>query len=724
MAVVASTLTTVAVFFPLVFVQGVAGQLFKDQALTVSIAMMISLVVSLTLIPMLSSVKAKAPMAFAADPQDDTPAWRQAWAFVKELFRTPRNAWRSQRIRSLPAKLSRPLTALWLVPVLIVAAALAIAVALPVWILAVVFATLAVPFVFLAPWLLTMLTLGGVFSFRVSRSKGGGLLTWIAEQAIRPYNWAAARYHAILPAALRNPWLVLGSAAAAFFLSLAVLPLLGADLIPQLAQDRFEMTARLPSGTRLVDTDAVVRAFQTEYRDDPDIKAMYGVTGTGTRLDASPTESGENIAKLSVVLNHYSPEKEAAVTERMRKTATRFPGMEVKFGRPQLLSFSSPLEIEVRGASLPEIEAAARKLARRMQDREHFADVKTTVQDGYPEIQILFDQERAAALGLTDRAIADQMVRQVRGEVATRYSFRDRKIDVRVRARESDRSSVDAIRNLIINPQSPTPVTLGAVAEVRETLGPSEINRVEQDQVAIVSANLRDVDLGTAVAEVRQMVREEPLGAEIQLTFGGQSQELDASQKSLMFAFGLAIFLVYLVMASQFESLVHPFVIMFSVPLAIVGATIALFMVGSPISVVVFIGLILLVGIVVKNAIVLIDKVNQLREEGLNKRDAICGAAESRLRPIIMTTTTTLFGFAPLAFFAGEGAEVRQPMAITVIGGLLVSTLLTLVVIPVVYDLMDRRGDAWYRERGRRHRGEMDDAPMDPIAAENAEGAV
>ena len=719
MAVVASTLTTVAVFFPLVFVQGVAGQLFKDQALTVSIAMMISLIVSLTLIPMLSSVKAKAPMAFASDHQDDTPAWRAAWEFVKELARAPKNAWRSDTVRSIPAKLRRPVTALWLLPLLIVAAALVIAVALPVWILAVVFATLAIPFVFVVPWLMTMVTMGGVFSFRASRTQGGGLLTWLAERAIRPYYWAAARYRAILPAALRNPWLVLGSAAVAFFLSLALLPLLGADLIPQLAQDRFEMTARLPSGTRLVDTDAVVRAFQKEYRDDADIKAMYGVTGTGTRLDASPTESGENIAKLSVVLNHYSPEKEAAVTERMRATATRFPGMEVKFGRPQLLSFSSPLEIEVRGTSLPEIEAAARKLARQMQDREHFADVKTTVQDGYPEIQILFDQQRAAALGLTDRQIADQMVRQVRGEVATRYSFRDRKIDVRVRARESDRSSVDAIRNLIINPQSPTPVTLGAVAEVRETLGPSEINRVEQDQVAIVSANLRDVDLGTAVAEVRQMVREQPLGADIQLTFGGQSQELDASQKSLMFAFGLAIFLVYLVMASQFESLVHPFVIMFSVPLAIVGATIALFLVGSPVSVVVFIGLILLVGIVVKNAIVLIDKVNQLREEGLNKRDAICGAAESRLRPIIMTTTTTLFGFAPLAFFAGEGAEVRQPMAITVIGGLLVSTLLTLVVIPVVYDLMDRRGDAWYRERGRRHRGELDEEP-----AANFEGAV
>ena len=669
MAVVASTLTTVAVFFPLVFVQGVAGQLFKDQALTVSIAMVISLIVSLTLIPMLSSIKAKPPLAFV---DEEVP---------ESIFTALGNTLRKRRFTAwIPAVSGRI-------------------------------------FGFLKKF--WNLTLGRLFSaimpavLKFVLVQFPAFITWVAGIAIKPYDVAAKRYHEILPGALQRPWLVLGSAAAAFVVSLGLLSTLGADLIPQLAQDRFEMTARLPSGTRLSDTDALVRAFQQAHQNDPEIKALYGVSGTGTRLDASPTESGENVAKLMVVLNQYSPEREAAVTERMRATASKYPGVEVKFGRPQLLNFSSPLEVEIRGSNLPAIEKAARRLAVRMQERPQFADVKTTVQEGYPEIQIIFDQERAAALGLTDRQISDQIVRQVRGEVATRYSFRDRKIDVRVRARETDRASVEAIRNLIVNPQSENPITLGAVADVKETLGPSEINRVEQDRVAIVSSNLRDVDLGSAVAEVRRLVAEEPLGTEIQLSFGGQSEELDASQNSLMFAFALAIFLVYLVMASQFESLLHPFVIMFSVPLAIVGAALALFIVGSPVSVVVFIGLILLVGIVVKNAIVLIDKVNQLRDEGVPKRQAICDAAESRLRPIIMTTLTTLFGFAPLAFFAGEGAEVRQPMAITVIGGLIVSTLLTLVVIPVVYDLMDRRGDEWYRERGKRHRGELEAHPVD-----------
>jgi len=296
-------------------------------------------------------------------------------------------------------------------------------------------------------------------------------------------------------------------------------------------------------------------------------------------------------------------------------------------------------------------------------------------------------------------------VRKVRGEVATEYSFRDRKIDVLVRAREADRNSIEAVRKIIVNPESDRPVTLDAVADVVSTVGPSEIHRVDQERVAVISSNLRDIDLGTAVKEVEAMVAKDPLGADVRMHIGGQGEELDSSIKSLLFAFGLAIFLVYLVMASQFESLLHPFVILFTIPLAIVGAVLALWLDHSPISIVVFIGMILLVGIVVKNAILLVDKVNQLREQGVPKRDAIHQGAVSRLRPIIMTTLTALFGFAPLAFFGGDGSEVRAPMAITVIGGLLVSTLLTLVVIPVMYDLLDRSSDVKWRERGLRAAG-------------------
>ena len=224
----------------------------------------------------------------------------------------------------------------------------------------------------------------------------------------------------------------------------------------------------------------------------------------------------------------------------------------------------------------------------------------------------------------------------------------------------------------------------------------------------------------------------ETIAPEVGMHIGGQGEELGESLRSLLFAFGLAVFLVYLVMASQFESLLHPFVILFTIPLALVGAVLALMLTGSPISVVVFIGLILLVGLVVKNAIILIDKVNQLREAGVAKREALVEGARSRLRPIVMTTLCTLFGFLPLALAFGEGAEVRSPMAITVIGGLLVSPLLTLVVIPVVYDLLDRKSDDFYAERARRARQDaaaaaaliehdqdpLDEGPLDEGASE------
>lgn len=650
MAVVASTLTTIAVFLPLVFVQGIAGQLFRDQALTVAIAIGISLVVSMTLIPMLSSLKGRPPLAFPDEAPH--PQWKPDARWQKPLAATGRGVGVAGRGAFFGLA--------WVV----------------------------------------------VRAWRGVAAVVGPVMRKASDLAMAPYNRAEAGYMRLLPASLHRPWLVLGFAAATLLVALAAVPMLGADLIPQLAQDRFEMTVKLPPGTPLAKTDALVRDLQNKHAKAEGIHALYGVSGSGTRLDANPTESGENIGKLTVVMANGGNEAiEARETEALRATMKDHPGAQVDFSRPELFSFSTPLEVELRGQDLASIEHAGQKLAALLRTNPHYADVKSTVEQGFPEIQIRFDQERAGALGLTTRQIADVVVKKVRGEVATRYSFRDRKIDVLVRAQEGDRASVESIRRLIVNPGSARPVTLSAVADVVATTGPSEIHRADQVRVAIVSANLRDIDLGSAVQEVQKMVAENPLGAGVGMHIGGQGEELAESVNSLLFAFGLAVFLVYLVMASQFESLLHPFVILFTIPLAMVGAVAALFLTNSPISVVVFIGLILLVGLVTKNAIILIDKVNQLREAGVSKREALIEGARSRLRPIIMTTLCTLFGFLPLAtapLFGSPGAEVRSPMAITVIGGLLVSTLLTLLVIPVVYDLLDRRADDYYLARGRR----------------------
>ncbi len=708
MAVTASTLTTVAVFFPLVFVQGVAGQLFRDQALTITFAMLISLVVAMTLIPMLASLKGRSPLAYRDEP-------------VRESRALPSNHAGRRLVvgaRALGHGVFHvfPRASAWLIA-------------------------------------------GG--SRMVGRVSGRGL-RFIGRGVTGPYDRAAAFYHRTLPKAFEHPWRVLGFAALALAGALALVPTLGLDLIPQLAQGRFDMTVTLPAGTPLSETDQLVSRISERHAKDPGVESIYGVAGAGTRLDANPTESGENIARLSIALkNGGSKAIEAAEIERLRAGMTRADA-NVKFARPQLFSFAAPLEVEIRGYDLDALTKGGQRLAELMKASPRFADIKSTVEGGYPEIQIRFDQDRAAALGLTTRDIADRVVRKVKGEVATRYDYRDRKIDVLVRARQSDRGSVDDIRNLIIGyvsakgaagagatgstnsanaatpsisgssaasvsdtPQSgaDTPIRLASVAEVLASEGPSEIHRVSQERVAIVSSDLRYGDLASAVAEVRHIVATHPLAAGVKVRIGGQSEELDASVKSLLFALGLAIFLVYLVMASQFESLLHPFVIMFSIPLAAVGAVLALKLSGSAISVVVFIGLIMLVGIVVKNAIVLIDRVNQLREAGVPKRDALAQGAESRLRPIVMTTLCTLIGFAPLAIGVGEGAEVRAPMALTVIGGLAVSTLLTLIVIPVVYDLLDRRGDAWYVARAARHRAKHEVHEDDIVTGATGEPA-
>ncbi|KIQ96121.1 Transport protein [Lysobacter sp. A03] len=662
MAVVASTLTTVAVFLPLVFVEGIAGQLFRDQALTVAIAIGISLAVAMTLIPMLSALRGRPGESFPEEPPH--PQWQ-----AKRRWQKPVAATR----RGVGAAISGVL--------------------------------------FGVAWLVVRFWRGTV-------AVVGPVMRKASDLAMAPYARAERGYLKLLPAAMARPIVVLGSAAAAFVLALLLVPLLGADLIPQLAQDRFDMTVKLPPGTPLRETDALVRDLQKKHAGTEGIHALYGVSGSGTRLDASPTESGDNVGKLNIVMSNGGSERlEASMSNALRESMQAYPSAEVDFSRPELFSFSMPLEIELAGPDLETISKAGQRMAALLRANPHYTDVSSTVEQGFPEIQIHFDQQRAAAFGMTTRQIADAVVSKVRGDVATRYSFRDRKIDVLVRVKEGDRGSVDDIRNLIINAGGKS-VRLGSVADVVSTTGPSEIHRADQVRVAVVSSNLQGIDLGSAVLEVQKLVAENPLGAEVQMHIGGQGEELSSSIRSLLFAFGLAIFLVYLVMASQFESLLHPFVILFTIPLAMVGAVLALLLTRSPVSVVVFIGLILLVGLVTKNAIILIDKVNQLREAGVAKREALVEGARSRLRPIVMTTLSTLFGFLPLALAFGEGAEVRSPMAITVIGGLLVSTLLTLVVIPVVYDLLDRRPDEYYRNRARRG----DD--IVPVATGNPEPAA
>ena len=635
-AVVAATLTTVAVFFPMVFVPGVAGQLFKDQALTVTFALLFSLVVALTLIPMLASTGAGG--RYGDDPEIVRTPWTPKNRFTRLL----------KRIADFVG---------WLVN-------------------------------FVAVWTVRIVT----WLFRMVGTGLRLLLnppTWLFQ---RLYSAAAAVYAPMLRWSLDHRGAVVLFAALIFAASMALVPRLGTELIPQLSQGEFNVELRLPPGTPLATTDRAVQTAQRAASEIDTVSLDYSVTGTGNRLDANPVDAGDHTGTLSVALAPGSTrDDETRAMQKIRERLATVPGLQYEFTRPSLMSFASPLQIEVSGYDLDDLARVSESIVRAMNASTRFADIKTSVEGGNPEIQIEFDQERAAKLGLSVRDIADRVVANVRGELATRYTWRDKKIDVLVRSIDAQQSSIEEIRSLIVNPSSDRPITLDAIADVRVAMGPAEIRRVSLERVAVISANVSYGDLGAAADEARQILAQVPMPRDVAAVVSGQSEEMQTSFTSLQFALALAVFLVYLVMASQFESLIHPFVILFTIPLALVGAVIALFITGTTINIVALIGVIMLAGIVVNNAIVLVDLINQLRSQGKDKTDAILEAGRARLRPILMTSLTTALGLLPMALGFGEGSEIRAPMAITVIGGLTVSTLLTLIVIPVVYSLMDRK---------------------------------
>lgn len=632
-AVSASTLTTVAVFFPLVFVKGIAGQLFSDQALTITFSLIASLAVALTLVPMLAGLSKNKNTTPTLDPTESPAPPRTAIGRGIKFIR--------------------------------------------------VFIFTTIPTFVISIIIRTVRSLSHVFSF---------ILSPFLKFFDGVYNSLEKRYPIMLLWSLAHKGTVLIIALLLFVFSLLLVPQLGVDLIPQLSQGEFGVEFRLPPGTPLSRTDALISGAEKSSVSLKNVHMVFSVSGGGNRMDANPEQGGENWGEMSVVMTPGSKRfDEDQTMNSIRENLDKIPGLQYKFFRPTLFTFETPVEVEIAGFDLDKLKQISLDIAGKMQQSERFTDVKSSMEMGSPEIRIRFDREKIAQLGLPVYLVADRVVNKIRGDVATRYSWHDRKIDILVRAREEDRKSIEDIRKIIINPESQFPVTLDAVAEIATDMGPGEIRRAGQERVALVTANLKSGDLGAAAQEINQIITKTPIPNDMTIRQSGQNEEMDISFQSLKFALLLAVFLVYLVMASQFESFIHPFVILFSIPLALIGSIFGLWITGYPITVVVLIGLILLAGIVVNNAIVLIDFIKQLREQGMKKVDAILAAGRSRLRPILMTMLTTVLGLLPMSLGLGEGAEMQAPMAITVIGGLSISTLLTLIVIPVIYALVDRK---------------------------------
>jgi len=466
---------------------------------------------------------------------------------------------------------------------------------------------------------------------------------------------------------------------------------LGRELVPELVQGEFFVNTELPPGTHLDVTQRRLASLETQAARLDGVETVYSIAGTSNEQGGSAGERRENIGQLTLtVASPVSREREEALMAELRTALDRQKNMKYRFGRPAYFSFRTPIEIEIRGFNLSLLERLADRLVERMMQIPGLADIKSSTEGGNPELQIRFDRERLANLDLSLSQVAGVVRAKVQGTVATDIQREDRTVEIRLRAQEEFRDSVEDLRRLTVFQSGKTAIPLSAVATVSEVEGPAEIRRSDGNRVAVITANLVDRDLGTVSEEIAAEIRAMRIPSGFDWSIGGQRQEMETSFDSMRLAISLAIFMVYLVMASQFESLIHPLVILFSVPFALIGVLGTLWLFGVTISIVVLIGTILLAGIVVNNAIILVDYTNQLRRAGKSKLEALKQAGRVRLRPILMTTATTVLGLFPMALGLGAGHELRSPMALTVIGGLITSTALTLLIIPAVYMMFDR----------------------------------
>ena len=347
------------------------------------------------------------------------------------------------------------------------------------------------------------------------------------------------------------------------------------------------------------------------------------------------------------------------------------------------------MAVKIRGQELDSLVAVADEVLLRIRDLPNVADARIDLQLTQPELEIEVDRAATARYGLTVTQVADAIEAYLRGAETDRpFTEFSEKIDIRVRLPESEREALQDVTTLTLNG-----IPIRELVTVREGYGPVEIRRSEQNRTVQVLADVRGGGIASAVESIEEAVADVRLPPLTALRVGGENEEMRESFRSLLFAFGLALFLVFLIMAAKFESLVQPLVVLASVPLAAIGAVVGLWIAGDGLNAMSGIGFVILIGIVVNDAIIKVDFINQKRAEGSAKREAILEAGRLRLRPILMTTVTTVLGLLPLAAGWGAGADLRAPLAVAVIGGLLSATVLTLIVVPVIYSLAVSPGE-------------------------------
>jgi HAE1 family hydrophobic/amphiphilic exporter-1 len=504
----------------------------------------------------------------------------------------------------------------------------------------------------------------------------------------KAYDRLDARYHTILGWALDRPWKTLGIATAVFVVSLGTLAVIGTEFVPVEDRGEFQVIVDLPPGTSFEQSVATVATIERDLQQIPEVRQIFTTVGVNGQVRSS------NL-RVKTSKKHERARGIGAIKEEVRARLAAMPFVDGKVADPEFMQgapYEPPINVFVRGDDLAALQRISDDIERKVRAIPGAVDVSSNLETGQPEVVARINRELAADLGFSVGTIATQLRGMVEGVVPTRLREGDREHDIRVRLAPEYRNDTNAILRTPMYSPSGADVRTGDLVEFVPAVGPSNIDREQRRRQAKIGVDLAPgYALGNVTADVQKALETVDMPANFEWGFAGDVEMMQESAAAMGLAMVLAIAFIYIVLASQFESFLEPFIIMLSLPLAVVGALLMLLATGNNLGMPAMIGVVMLMGLVTKNAILLVDYTNQLRrEEGLSVHEALQKAGPVRLRPIVMTTVAMILGMMPSAFGGGEGSEFRAPISIATIGGLVTSTLLTLVVIPVSYLLLDR----------------------------------
>jgi HAE1 family hydrophobic/amphiphilic exporter-1 len=508
-----------------------------------------------------------------------------------------------------------------------------------------------------------------------------------SHQSGRWYKVIEKSYRSLLQIALNHRAVVIILATAVFIFSLYMTKFIGKEFLPQEDQGRFIVRLQAPIDYSVGEVDRLFKKAEEIIRSTPEVKTVFYAQGFGGEVN-------KGLMFIGLKEKSERGKIQQEIMAEVRKKLRNIPGLKGTAEDVSLIGGGQrvvPIQYSIRGRDLSTLQTYAGQIVSEFSKLPGIVDIDTSIETGKPEVRVFIDRDKAADLDVDIGSIAETVNFLIGGEMdVTKFKdeARGRRYDVRMRLESGDRSNPDDIGRLYVRGKDGRFIELSNIVMIQEAGGPSVINRLDRQRAITLFANLEGKPLGEAKAEL-DSISGKVLPLDYSGRYKGMAEIMGESFFYLMFAIILGIIFAYMILASQFESFIHPITILLSMPFSFIGAFGALLITGKTLNIFSFIGLILLMGLVKKNAILLVDYINTLRNRGIERREAILQAGPVRLRPILMTTFAMVFGMIPIAVGFGEGSETRAPMAIATIGGLLTSLFLTLIVVPVAYDLFD-----------------------------------